>query len=79
MTVAFNAITEIPVELPLRLPHLSHLDLSHNQISSLPESFGLFFHLREIQLQHNKLTALPDSFVHLVKLEKVSKLFLQQV
>ena len=32
MTADFNAITEIPVELPLRLPHLSRLHLSHNQI-----------------------------------------------
>ncbi|CAL1534564.1 unnamed protein product [Lymnaea stagnalis] len=70
MTVAFNALTEIPVEMPLRLPHLSFLDLSHNQLRSLPESFGLLFHLKEIQFQHNQLISLPDSFVHLVKLEK---------
>ncbi|XP_005097382.1 uncharacterized protein LOC101861361 [Aplysia californica] len=71
MTAAFNALTEIPVELPLRLPHLSRVDLSHNQLQGLPESFGLLFHLKEIHLEHNKLHSLPESFVHLVKLEKI--------
>ena len=71
MTASFNALTELPVELPLRLPHLSSLDLSHNQLRALPESFGLLFHLSEIHMQHNRLAALPESFLHLVKLEKV--------
>lgn len=71
MTVAFNALTEIPVELPLRLPHLSYLNLSHNLLTTLPESFGLLFHLKEVCIQHNQLTSMPDSFVFLVKLEKV--------
>ncbi|KAH9505046.1 hypothetical protein Btru_061501 [Bulinus truncatus] len=71
MTVAFNALTEIPVEIPLRLPHLSCLDLSHNLLTSLPESFGLLFHLKEIHMQHNHLQSIPESFIYLVKLEKV--------
>lgn len=71
MTASFNGLTEIPVELPLRLPHLSNLDLSHNRLHFLPESFGLLFHLREVHLQHNRLSSLPGSFVHLVKLEQV--------
>ncbi|KAK3101046.1 hypothetical protein FSP39_000557 [Pinctada imbricata] len=71
MTVAFNAITEIPPELPLRIPHLNYLDLSHNQIENLPESFGLQFHLKTLIARNNKLRSLPVSFVHLVKLEKI--------
>ncbi|RUS89596.1 hypothetical protein EGW08_002614 [Elysia chlorotica] len=71
MTASFNALTELPVELPLRLPHLSSLDLSHNQLRVLPESFGLLFHLAEIHMQYNRLAALPESFLHLVKLEKI--------
>ena len=71
MNVSFNAITELPSVLPLRLPHLSHLDISHNRLTDLPESFGLLFHLRTIYLSHNRLRALPKSFVHLVKLEKI--------
>ncbi|XP_060078498.1 uncharacterized protein LOC132557984 [Ylistrum balloti] len=71
MNVSFNAITELPPELPLRLPHLYFLDLSHNQIETLPDSFGLLFHLKTLLLKHNKLHSLPQSFVHHVKLEKI--------
>lgn len=71
MNVSFNALTELPPELPLRLPHLNFLDLSHNQIETLPDSFGLLFHLKTLLLKHNKLHSLPQSFVHHVKLEKI--------
>ncbi|KAK7102451.1 uncharacterized protein [Littorina saxatilis] len=71
MKVAFNALTELPPELPLRLPHLRHLDLSYNQLEELPCSFGLLFHLQTLLIQHNRLHALPDTFTRLVKLEKV--------
>ncbi|XP_046575279.1 uncharacterized protein LOC124283294 [Haliotis rubra] len=69
MNVSFNAISELPPELPLRLPHLSHIDLSYNRLQTLPESFGLLFHLRTLLLSNNVLRSLPESFVHLVKLE----------
>lgn len=71
MSAAFNVITEIPPEMPLRLPHLHTLDLSYNLLETLPESFGLQFHLKTLILRNNKLKSLPESFVHLVKLEKV--------
>ncbi|XP_061178913.1 uncharacterized protein LOC133187526 [Saccostrea echinata] len=71
MTVAFNAVPEIPPEMPLRLPHLHTIDLSHNVLETLPESFGLQFHLRTLILRNNRLKSLPESFVHLVKLEKI--------
>ncbi len=59
------------MEIPLRLPHLSYVNLSHNQLVSLPESMGLLFHLKTLLVNNNKLKTLPSSFVHLVKLEKV--------
>ncbi|XP_050413834.1 uncharacterized protein LOC126828227 [Patella vulgata] len=71
MSASFNAITELPAELPLRLPHLSYLDLSNNALQKLPDSFGLLFHLKTLMVQHNKLRELPEAFVHLVKLEKI--------
>ncbi|KAL8559164.1 hypothetical protein ACOMHN_048411 [Nucella lapillus] len=61
----------LPPELPLRLPHLRYLDLSYNQLDSLPCSFGLFFHLDTLLLHHNRLHTLPDTFPRLVKLQKV--------
>ena len=71
MDISFNCLTDIPPEIPLRLPHLNFVNLSHNQITALPESFGLLFHMRTVIISHNKLTGLPVSFVHLVKLEKL--------
>ena len=71
MDASFNCISEIPVELPLRLPHLSFLNLSHNKLCSLPESFALLFHLKTVLLNHNSLKTLPTSFIHLVKLGRL--------
>ena len=68
---SFNRITDIPVELPMRLPHLNYLNLNHNQLTYLPESFGFLFHLQTVTLAHNSISHLPKSFLHLVKLEKV--------
>lgn len=66
---SFNVLHKLPSELPLRLPHINYLDLSHNRISSLPDSFGLFFHLKTLLLRYNELETLPQSFVRLVKLK----------
>lgn len=71
MKIAFNALTELPPELSLRLPHLRHLDLSFNQLEYLPNSFGLLFHLQTLLVQHNRLQSLPETFIRLVKLERV--------
>lgn len=71
MDASFNALEELPVELPLRLPHLSYINLSYNRLTAIPESFGLFFHIRTVILNNNRIKELPKSFVHLVKLEKL--------
>lgn len=71
MDASFNHISVIPPEIPLRLPHLSYLNLSHNRIPTLPDSFSLLFHLKTLLIHHNELEHLPDSFIHLVKLEKL--------
>ena len=71
LDASFNSITRIPPEIPLRLPHLSHLNISHNHVTSLPESFSLLFHLKTLLIQYNSIQQLPESFVHLVKLERL--------
>ena len=71
MDISFNRITEFPVELPLRLPHLCLINLAYNELESLPESFGLLFHLKVALLNNNKLKSLPASVIHLIKLEKI--------
>ncbi|XP_072175709.1 uncharacterized protein [Diadema setosum] len=71
LDASFNHLTVIPPELPFRLPHLSYLNLAHNRLVALPESFALLFHLRILLLHHNLIEELPASFIHLVKLEKL--------
>ena len=70
LDASFNCIGSIPVEFSFYLPHLSHLDLSHNRILSLPESFGYLCHLQTLLLNNNKLRELPDSFCLLIRLQK---------
>ncbi len=71
LDVSFNLLYRLPVELPMRVPHLSHLNLSHNRLTTLPESFALLFHLKTLLIHHNQLQALPETFVHLVKLQRL--------
>ncbi|XP_033105615.1 uncharacterized protein LOC117107891 [Anneissia japonica] len=75
MDVSFNELTRIPPEIPLRLPHLSTVNLSHNRLTSLPDSFALLFHLKNVLLHHNQIQSLPKTFIHLVKLEKLDLSF----
>jgi Leucine-rich repeat (LRR) protein len=50
------------------LQNLSFLDLSDNQLSSLPESFGNLKELKELYLFDNQLSSLPESFGNLQNL-----------
>ena len=36
MDASFNCLTELPPELPMRLPHLNHLNMAHNNLVVLP-------------------------------------------
>lgn len=55
----------------MRLPHLNYLDLSHNSLQELPNSFGFLFHLETLNLKFNQIKILPPSFCHLIKLTKL--------
>lgn len=65
--------------MPLRIPHLTHLNLSYNNLSEIPSTICLLLHLQELLLRDNKLSQLPDEIVLLKKLEllDVSHNFLQ--
>lgn len=71
LDASFNRIIQLPWELPLQLPHLNRLDLSHNQLYTLPENIGLLLQLETLLLRFNKIKILPDSMFHLVKLKKL--------
>ena len=61
LDLSFNLIKEVPVELPLHLPHLRYLNLSHNRLDCLPPSLFGFLHLECLDVSHNLLTSLPAS------------------
>ena len=67
---SFNCFTYIPSEFSMFLPHLSYIDMSHNRLASIPESFGLLVHLKTLLLNNNRLVELPETFCLLAKLEK---------
>lgn len=47
------------------LTHLVKLDLSKNQLTSLPDDLGNLVNLQHLDLYNNKLTVLPVSFSQL--------------
>ena len=67
---SFNCFTYIPWEFSIYLPHLAYIDMSHNRLVNLPESFGYLFHLKTLLLNNNRLLELPESFCLLARLEK---------
>ena len=71
LDLSFNLIEEIPLDLPLCLPHLTVLNLSHNKISSLPESIFGFIHLRLLDLSYNSLEEIPSALCSLRELRKL--------
>lgn len=54
------------------MPALWDLNLSYNQISVLPESFGKLVKVSTLNLNNNQLTELPSTFGNLTSLKDVS-------
>ncbi len=65
-------LTELPLvilhEMTLPFSHLTHLDLSENQLTCLPPAFGNLSNLEELNLDFNRLTCLPKEIGKLTKL-----------
>ncbi|XP_014785659.1 uncharacterized protein LOC106880302 isoform X1 [Octopus bimaculoides] len=71
LNASFNSLTEIQLNMPFIFPHLTYLDLSHNNLYFLPDTMGLFLHLEILILHHNYLKQIPHSMVQLDKLSKL--------
>ena len=65
---SFNNISHISTNVALRIPHLTHLNLSYNSLTEIPPSIALLFHLEELLLRENKLIKLPEEMCLLPKL-----------
>jgi len=70
--LSFNLITDIPLDLPLSLPHLKILNLSHNRITTIPDSIFGFLHLEHLDLSFNDIETLPDGICLLENLKKLN-------
>jgi Leucine-rich repeat (LRR) protein len=65
----FNEYTENP---SMDVRHVIKLDLSHNNLSVLPECIDNFINLQVLRLHNNKLTTLPESIDNLTSLQTLS-------
>ena len=59
----------LPLLEPLVNKPITHLNLSNNQLTQLPDSLSNLVNLQHLNLSRNKLTQLPDFFGNLVNLE----------
>lgn len=55
-----------------RIDQASELDLSHRQLTLLPDSIGNIYTLKELYIEGNKLTELPESIGNLANLTELS-------
>ncbi|TRY62535.1 hypothetical protein TCAL_02047 [Tigriopus californicus] len=64
-------LDKFPVALQKVSGKLRNLDLSHNQLTTLPPWIESFTQLRNLHLNDNRLKALPNELAALVKLESL--------
>lgn len=69
LDLSLNVLTEIPVKELAAAPKATHLDISCNQIQTIPNDFATLTHLVKIDLSKNKLSELPTNFGNLVNLQ----------
>ena len=73
MDLSLQSLTVIPVEELIQLgKKLKRLDLSQNQLTSIPSRFGELVDLVELDLGNNGLPGLPECFGFLFNLRKLS-------
>ncbi|XP_061189408.1 leucine-rich repeat-containing protein 59-like [Saccostrea echinata] len=74
LDLSLNNLDTVPVKELAAIPKATRLDLSCNQLVSLPDNFSSLTHLVKIDLSKNKLTELPDNFGNLQNLQHLDLL-----
>ncbi|GIY11575.1 leucine-rich repeat-containing protein 59 [Caerostris darwini] len=69
LDLSLNLLTEIPVKELAAASKATHLDISCNNIQTIPNDFATLTHLVKIDLSKNKLTELPTNFGNLSNLQ----------
>lgn len=68
LDLSLMQFTEVPVKEISELPKGTHLDLSNNLLTWLPENFPTLTHLIHLDLSKNQLSDLPEYFGQLTNL-----------
>lgn len=63
-----NAIKKIPPKFAMNFSLIMELNLSHNQISKLPEELADLMNLEKLNISHNTFIAMPDVVYKVPKL-----------
>jgi Leucine-rich repeat (LRR) protein len=71
LDLSYNLDNEFFIELARLLPDLRVLDLSRNQLESLPREIGRLSNLKELIVMSNQLRSLPRGIRYLSNLQKL--------
>ncbi|XP_046542494.1 LOW QUALITY PROTEIN: leucine-rich repeat-containing protein 59-like [Haliotis rubra] len=74
LDLSLNNLSVVPVKELSAIPKATHLDLSCNVLTSLPDPFCNLTHLVKIDLSKNQLTSLPTRFGNLTHLQHLDLL-----
>ena len=73
INLSHNRLTFLPTDFPRTAAKaLKYVDLSYNQLTSVPSALMECKELQELNLSHNRLSVLPENY----KLKRLKKLFL---
>ncbi|KAJ1567966.1 hypothetical protein HK405_004122, partial [Cladochytrium tenue] len=63
LDISHNRLTTLPDGFGPALPHLEHLDASHNALAAVPASLAAAPRLRSLALAHNAITDFPEQIL----------------
>lgn len=69
LDLSFSELKEAPVKELAAIPKATRVDLSQNQLTTLPPSFSLLTHLVKLDLGQNQIEELPANFGNLENLQ----------